>query len=191
SKKVELKTLPAVVGSAHCPFCSSSIPRAKLSAHLLRCKKLRRSQTCPKPKTGPSPRISGTDAFNTTTIHEDDKASTASFNGGGIANNNSSNTSHKVRCPHCLHGFSPAVAPTHISICARVENRPKGSGIAKAAAASKDDAQKKVALGVDYTDASPPGGRKGLAASHGSSGARRLQQQQQQPEKARVMPPFY
>ncbi|CAN0046440.1 unnamed protein product, partial [Ectocarpus sp. 12 AP-2014] len=142
-------------------------------------------------KTGPSPRISGTDASNTITIHEDDKARTATCNGGGIASNNSSSTSHKVRCPHCFRGFSPAVAPTHISICARVENRPKGSGIAKAAAARKDDAQKKVALGVDYTDASPPGGRKGLAAFYGSSGARRFQQQQQQPEKARVMPPFY
>ncbi|CAM9838724.1 unnamed protein product [Ectocarpus sp. 6 AP-2014] len=54
SKKVALKTLPAVEGSARCPFCSSSIPRAKLSVHLLRCKKLRRSQTCPRPEASNS-----------------------------------------------------------------------------------------------------------------------------------------
>ena len=42
----------------------------------------------------------------------------------------------KVRCPHCLRGFSPSVAPTHIAICAKVENRPRGNAAAASSGGS-------------------------------------------------------
>ena len=31
-----------------------------------------------------------------------------------------------VQCPHCLRTFSPRAAPTHVTICANVNNRPRG-----------------------------------------------------------------
>lgn len=33
----------------------------------------------------------------------------------------------KVLCPHCHRGFRKMWAPTHVSICAGVENRPNGA----------------------------------------------------------------
>lgn len=41
--------------------------------------------------------------------------------------NHSTGLEAKVRCPHCLRGFSSSAAPTHIAICAKVENRPKSA----------------------------------------------------------------
>eukprot|EP00903_Cladosiphon_okamuranus_P007711 g7472.t2 len=148
------KLLPVVEGSAHCPFCSGSIPRSKLSAHLLRCKRLRSTQRAPKAELGSSC-LSGTGAAET---------STNGRGGDGFGNQ----ATCKVRCPHCDRGFSPSVAPTHISICARVENRPRGTTNANAAHAPPQKVLD-AALGVENM-----------------VGARRTQQ-----EKARVMPPFY
>lgn len=48
----------------------------------------------------------------------------------------------QVQCPHCMRSFSPAAGPTHIAICAKVENRPKS---AHAAAAATDSAVRRVA----------------------------------------------
>lgn len=64
--------------------------------------------------------VSGTSAADT---HDHSN----NTNGGGAGGGTGNHASHKVRCPHCDRGFSPSVAPTHISICARVENRPRGA----------------------------------------------------------------
>ncbi|CAM9577828.1 unnamed protein product [Scytosiphon promiscuus] len=173
SKKTALRALPAVKGSAHCPFCSDSVPRAKLSVHLLRCKNIRSGSQSIRRGEAASTRSRGGDSSATTpTTADSDNTDGCKNNSGAVGRTNLRGAPRKVQCPHCLRGFSPSVAPTHISICSRVENRPKGA----------------VGVGTSRKDAKLTGVRTSPPdpASSGIVGPRRMPQ-----EKARVMPPFY
>ncbi|KAG5188281.1 hypothetical protein JKP88DRAFT_304958 [Tribonema minus] len=79
-----------------CTFCSRLFRRDAISRHLLRCSALQESRRR--------------------------REAVGSGGGGGAA----AARAERVRCPHCLRGFSAAAAPHHIAICERVVSRPRG-----------------------------------------------------------------
>jgi hypothetical protein len=88
-----------------CPFCTTQCMRHTLSRHLLRCRALKQTRA--------------------------QRALLERSDGGGAASTkgprrHSASEADSVPCPHCGRKFSNISAPHHISICERVENRPKG-----------------------------------------------------------------
>ncbi|CAM9935039.1 unnamed protein product [Sphacelaria rigidula] len=94
-------------------FCACDIPRSKYSAHMLRCKSLRKTRT---DRSTRKPAAHSTDGIAA--------SSATAWRGPSSGMMNRIATGERVRCPHCMRQFSQTAGPVHIAICARVEHRP-------------------------------------------------------------------